>query len=184
MRIETDRAALLIVDFQERLAAAMAPDVVVSCERNIVLLIELARRRAIPIVVSEQYPKGLGPTVAPIAKALEGLTVERIEKMAFSCVAAPGFTELYRRIGRTQWIVTGMETHVCMYQTARDLVVLGAEVHVPADTVSSRVPANVKVGLQLIERAGAIITATEALIFDALGTAGTEDFRAMAKLVK
>jgi nicotinamidase-related amidase len=186
LRLDSQRAALLLVDFQERLAAVMAPGEIAACERNIVLLFELARRLHIPVVVSEQYPRGLGPTVAGLKLALSdpGLVVEKVEKIEFSCVDSPAFKEVHRRLGRDQWIVVGMEAHVCVYQTARDLVALGARVHVPADAVISRAPANVRIGLDLCTRAGAIVTGTETVVFDALRRAGTDEFRALSRLLK
>jgi nicotinamidase-related amidase len=186
LRIDRGRAALLLVDFQERLAAVMAPGEVAACERNIVLLFELARQLKIPVVVSEQYPKGLGPTVAGLSGALNqpGLTVERIEKIEFSCVDSPAFLEVHRKLQRDQWIVVGMEAHVCVYQTARDLVGMGSRVHVPADAVVSRAPSNVHIGLDLCGRAGAAVTTTETVVFDALRRAGTDEFRALSRLLK
>jgi nicotinamidase-related amidase len=186
LRLDSQRAALLLVDFQERLAAVMAPGEIAACQRNIVLLFELARQLRIPVVVSEQYPRGLGPTVPGLKAALAepGLTVERIEKIEFSCADSPAFKEVHRRLGRDQWIVVGMEAHVCVYQTARDLVALGARVHVPADAVISRAPANVRIGLDLCTRAGAIVTGTETVVFDALKRAGSDEFRALSRLLK
>jgi nicotinamidase-related amidase len=186
LHLDPARAALLVVDVQERLAAAMAPGDVAGCERNLLVLVELARRLKLPVVLSEQYPKGLGPTLAPVRAALAepGLELSRIEKMTFSCTDDPGFLEVHRRLGRDQWIVAGMETHVCVYQTARGLASLGATVHVPGDAVTSRSAANVHLGLRLCERAGAIVTGTEVLVFDALVRAGTDDFRALSRLVK
>jgi nicotinamidase-related amidase len=186
LRLERNRAAMLVIDVQERLAAVMAPGEIAAAERNILLLLELARRLQIPVVASEQYPRGLGPTVPALRAALAepGLTVERIEKIAFGCTDDPAFVEIYRRLGRDQWIVVGMEAHVCVYQTVRGLAALGATVHVPADAVVSRAPANLHLGLGLIARAGGVITASEIVVFDALGRAGTDEFRAMSKLVK
>jgi len=184
-RLDRQRAALLLVDFQERLAAVMAPGEVAACERNIVLLLELCRRLQIPVVVSEQYPRGLGPIVQGLRSCLgEGLIVERIEKIEFSCVDSPAFREAHARLRRDQWIVVGMEAHVCVYQTARDLVALGNKVHVPADAVISRAPSNVRIGLDLCSRAGAIVTGTETVVFDALRKAGTDEFRALSRLLK
>jgi nicotinamidase-related amidase len=186
LRLNSQRAALLLVDFQERLAAVMAPGEIAACQRNIVLLFELARQLRIPVVVSEQYPRGLGPTVPALKLALSepGLTIDKVEKIEFSCVDSPAFKDVHRRLGRDQWIVVGMEAHVCVYQTARDLVALGARVHVPADAVISRAPANVRIGLELCTRAGAIVTGTETVVFDALRRAGTDEFRALSRLLK
>jgi nicotinamidase-related amidase len=184
MRLDRARAALLVVDVQERLAAAMAPGEIASCERNILLLCELARRLGFPVVASEQYPRGLGPTLPALRAALTEASATAIEKMTFSCTDDPTFLETYRRLGRDQWIVTGMEAHVCVYQTARGLVAMGATVHVPSDAVVSRAPTNMHAGLHLAERAGAIITTTEVLVFDALVRAGTDEFRALSRMVK
>jgi nicotinamidase-related amidase len=186
MRIERGRAALLVVDVQERLAAVMAPGDRITCEKNILILLEMARLLRLPVVVSEQYPRGLGPTVRPLQAALEdpSLSLSRVEKMTFGCTDDPSFLEVHRRLGRDQWIVVGMETHVCVYQTARGLVAMGSTVHVPADAVMSRAPSNVHRGLDLVARAGAIVTATEAVVFDVLERAGTDEFRALSKLVK
>ncbi len=186
MRIERGRAALLVVDVQERLAAAMAPGDRIGCEKNILILLEMARLLRLPVVLSEQYPRGLGPTVPALRAALEdpSLSLSRIEKMTFACTDDPSFIEVHRRLGRDQWIVVGMETHVCVYQTARGLVAMGATVHVPADAVTSRAPSNVHRGLDLVARAGAIVTATEAVVFDILERAGTDEFRALSKLIK
>jgi nicotinamidase-related amidase len=186
LRINRTRAALLIVDFQERLAAAMAPGEIAATERNILLLLEMARRLHLPVVVSEQYPRGLGPTVPALRAALEepGLALEKVEKLEFGCADSPEFVEIQRRLGRDQWIVCGMEAHVCVYQTARGLVATGARVHVPADAVVSRAPTNARIGLELCSRAGAIVTCTETVVFDALRRAGSDEFRALSRLLK
>ncbi len=198
LRIDPSRAVLLVVDVQERLAAVMDPADREVCERNIVTLVEMARRLAIPVVLSEQYKKGLGLTVKPIEDALAapGLTLARFEKLEFSCSESAAFAPIFaghRAAGRDQWIVTGMETHICVYQTARGIAdqseggVAGkgaVTVQVPRDAVLSRSRDNRTVGLSLCERAGAVITATETVVFDALGKAGTDDFKALSKLIK
>jgi nicotinamidase-related amidase len=182
LRIDPARAVLLVVDVQERLWAAMPEDGRAEVQRNVLILVELARRLGVPVVASEQYPKGLGRTVAALDAALAG--AERFEKLEFSCAAAPAFGPIRDRLGRDQWIVVGMESHVCVYQTARDLAARGATVHVPADAVISRSADNRAVGLELCARAGAVVTSTEVVVFDALHAAGSDDFRAMSKLVK
>jgi nicotinamidase-related amidase len=202
LRLDEADAALLVVDFQERLAAVMDPTERARCERNITILIELARRLAMPVVVSEQYPKGLGPTVAALAAqlgmagalvtgdatarppALPAGYATRFEKVAFGCTAEPGFDDVLASVGRTQWIVVGMETHICVYQTARGLAARGLRVHVPADAVISRSADHRAVGLDLLGRAGALVTTTETVAFDALKVAGTDDFRAISRLVR
>lgn len=186
LRLDAGRAALLLVDFQERLAAAMPAVERAACERNVLILIETAQQLRLPVVSSEQYPKGLGPTVASVTQALKrpGLDVHRFEKMAFGCTDEGAFADIYRRLARSQWIVSGMETHVCVYQTARGLRGWGAAVHVPADAVLSRTAENRRVGQELIERAGGVITSTEAVVFDVLKHAGTDEFKALSRLLK
>jgi nicotinamidase-related amidase len=177
---------VLVVDVQDRLAAAMPPEARAACERNVGLLVELARRKGMPVVVSEQYPKGLGPTTRAVQDAIAapGVEVHRFEKVEFACPDAPPFGDIFARLGRRQWIVAGMEAHVCVYQTVRGLAAAGAAVHVPRDAVVSRTAENHAVGLDLIERAGGIVTSTEVVVFDALQRAGTDDFKALSKLIK
>lgn len=186
LRLDPAKAALLVVDVQERLWMAMAPEDRAMCLKNLTILVELARRLAMPVVLSEQYPKGLGPTVPEIAAAVaaEGIDLRRLEKVEFSCAAAPAFAPLWDELRREQWIVAGMESHVCVYQTVRDLADRGAAVHVPADAVISRTRENRAIGLELAARAGGIVTSTEVLVFDALKKAGSEDFKALSKMVR
>lgn len=186
LRFDPARAAVLLIDFQERLAAAMPADDRDACVRNIRVLLAMAARLGLPVVVSEQYPKGLGPTVASLGEALAapGLRVERLEKLEFACTENAAWDGIAARVGRTQWTVCGVEAHVCVYQTARGLLERGLSVHVPVDAVAARVPANKRVGLDLMGRAGAVLTATEVLVTDALGRAGTDDFRALMSLLK
>jgi nicotinamidase-related amidase len=176
----------LVVDVQEKLSAAMPKEALQTVERNIGILCEAARRFELPVVWSEQYPRGLGPTNSAVRAALEPLggRVQRLEKTVFSVVAAPEFASLGQTGSRDQWILCGMETHVCIYQTVRDLVARGATVHVPEDAVCSRAEHNWKRGLTLCEAAGATITSTETVVFDLLGSAGSEDFKALSRMVR
>jgi nicotinamidase-related amidase len=144
-----------------------------------------------PLVVSEQYPRGLGPTVPGIVAELEaavaaGSRLLRLEKTAFACTEEPAFGPLLEALGsqRRQWLVTGMESHVCVWQTVRGLLALGRAVQVIEDAVLSRQPANHRVGLRLCERASAVVTSTETVAFDALVRAGSEDFKAISRRVK
>jgi nicotinamidase-related amidase len=182
------RAALLVIDIQERLAPAMPDDVRARVERNAAVLIEAARRIEIPVIASEQYPKGLGRTVPSLAAALDaGGPVDRLEKVEFSVCDAAAFAPLASKLaaaGRDQWIVTGMECHVCVWQTVRGLRGRGGAVHVVADAVSSRTKANWRLGLELARAAGAVVTSTETVVFDLLGRAGTDDFKALSRLIK
>ena len=179
------RAALLVVDIQERLAAAMPEEALQQCVRNTAVLIETARRMWMPIVVSQQYPRGLGPTLAPIEDALrDAPTLHRFDKLVFSAADAPDFAALAPKLGRDQWIIAGMEAHVCVYQSARGLVHRGYQVHVAADAITSRSTANFKIAKKLLAGCGAIVSSTETCVFDLLGTAGDVEFKALSRLIK
>jgi nicotinamidase-related amidase len=183
--LSRSRAALLVVDIQDRLVPAMPADALAAVIRNAVILIQAADQLGLPIVVSQQYPRGLGVTARPIEDALAAARgVHRFDKLEFSAAAAPAFAALAPGLGRDQWIVCGMETHVCVYQSARDLAARGWDVHVCADAVCSRTPGNREIGLGLLARAGAIVTSTEVCVFDLLGRAGSDEFRALSKVIK
>lgn len=180
------RAALLVVDIQERLVAAMPEEIAARVVRNTQILIDAAARLGLPIVVSQQYPKGLGPTLPAIEASLAaaGDAVHRFDKLEFSAAATPPFGAIAPVLRRDQWLVTGMEAHVCVLQTARDLAARGLQTHVVADAVCSRTKANWRIGLAHAERAGAIVTSTEVAGFELLGRAGTEEFKAFSKAIK
>jgi len=187
--LSRDRAALLVIDIQERLAVAMAEEVRAQVFRNTAILIEAAHRLGLPIVVSQQYPKGLGPTVEAVQLALaaarsSGGAVHEFDKLEFSAAACGDFQALAPKLGRDQWILAGMETHVCVYQTARGLLERGSQVHVAIDAAASRTTANWKVGKKLIERCGGVVTSTETVVFDLLGRAGTDEFKALSRAIK
>jgi nicotinamidase-related amidase len=155
--------------------------------RNVATLCEAAVRFALPVVVSQQYPRGLGATIGPIEEALVALPpaqLHRFDKLDFSAAAAPEFAPIARAVGRDQWLVAGMEAHVCVYQTVRQLREGGAAVQVVTDAVLSRTEGNRRVGLGLIERTGAVPTSTEVVVFDLLQRAGTDDFKALSKLIR
>ncbi len=179
------RAALLVVDIQERLVPAMPAAVYEQVVKNSTILIQAARTLGLPIVVSQQYPKGLGPTVPQIEAALAGAAeLYRFDKLEFSAAAAPGFAAVAPKLARDQWVVCGMETHVCVYQTLRGLVARGYQAHVAADAVSSRTKANWRVGLGLAEKAGAVVTSTEVCVFDLLERAGSDEFKLLSKAIR
>lgn len=187
LAVDPARAVLLVVDVQERLAAVMPDEGMAALLKNLGTLIETARRFSIPVVLSQQYPRGLGPTVYAVEQALGELPaglVHRFDKVEFSACAAPGFAPLASELDRDQWLVTGLEAHVCVYQSARGLCEGGAAVQVVADAVQSRTPENRSIGLSLCRDAGAVITSTEVVVFDLLGKAGTEDFKALSRRIR
>jgi len=184
--LSPNRAALLVIDVQEKLAAAMPPDVMQRMVRNLGVLVETSRRLGLPVVVTEQYPKGLGPTLPAVSEMLSplGEQVQRFEKVDFSVCGNRDFQGLYQTLCRDQWLILGMESHICVWQSVRDLRNRGAIVHVMTDAVASRTEENRKIGLDLCERAGALMSSTETAMFDLLGKAGTDDFKVLSKLIR
>jgi nicotinamidase-related amidase len=181
------KAGVCIIDMQEKLAAAMPEKVLRGTLRNCLNVIEAARVLDLPIAVSEQYPKGLGRTLPVVAESVLRLPRERVfffDKLQFSCVGTGGFDNWVRQTGREQWILAGMEAHVCVLQTARAMAGLGFEVHVPRDAVVSRTMANWEIGIQVMDRCGVLVTSTEIAVFDLLKKAGTDEFRQLSRIVK
>jgi nicotinamidase-related amidase len=179
LRMEREKAALLVIDVQERLCAAMDRDQLDRLMNRTVAAIRGARALGIPVVATEQYPKGLGPTSGLVKVELgEERPVEKIE---FSATV----DEVMRRLGgRTQVMVTGMETHVCVFQTVRDLVGRGVQPFLCVDAALSRSDEDRRVGVELCKEAGAVITTVETALFDLLGKAGTAEFKAISNAVR
>ena len=180
-KLDRKNACVLLVDVQDRLTPAMPPDALARLVKYAKALIGAGKELDLPVLATEQYPKGLGRTLPELR---EMLPEPPLEKTHFSCGADPAFASRLERTRRKQVIVTGMETHVCVFQTARDLVAMGYEVHVCADAVSSRTEEHRRVGLELCREAGAIITTAETAIFDLLHQAATPEFKKVAPLVK
>ncbi len=176
---------LVLIDCQVKLANAMPSEVLGRAVRNWVALAEMGARMKLPVCASEQYPQGLGSTLPVLKETLLKVMppTRWVEKLDFSCCDTPLFQQ-FLAIGRTTFVVAGMETHVCVYQTVRAMVARGLRVHVPADACVSRVKENWRTGLSLMERAGAVITSTETVLFDLVKRAEGENFRALTKLVK
>lgn len=175
-KLDRDRAALVVIDVQEAFRKAVPgfDDVV----RATAALVRGAEAVGIPVVITEQYPKGLGATVPEVAERLPA-GVEPLDKLSFSAREAEGF-DLH---GRDQALVCGVEAHVCVSQTVLDLLDEGLEVHVALDAVGSRFERDERVGIEKAERAGAVITSVEAALFELVGRAGTEVFRRVQALV-
>lgn len=169
-----------MIDVQERLVPVIHAHQAVV--REMVRVITGARLLSVPVVASVQYPRGLGPLVPAVAAALGG--VVPVEKAAFSCMLEPAFVDALRATERDQVIVVGIEAHVCVAQTVLDLLARGWRVQVVADAVSSRTPENAARGIARCAAAGAVVTSTEAVLFDWLETSGTDAFRAISALVK
>lgn len=181
VKLDRRTAAVLLVDVQERLTPAMPADALERVVKYATALIEGAKTLGVPVLATEQYPKGLGATLPALARLLPS---PALSKVHFSCGADPAFAAALEATGRKQVVITGMETHVCVFQTARDLVAMGYEVHVCADAVSSRTEEHRKVGLELCREAGAIVTTAETALFDLLHQAATPEFKKVSALVK
>ena len=176
MKLDPERAALLVIDVQEAFRRAVPTFGEVA--RASAALVRGAEAVGIPITVTEQYPQGLGSTVPEVAAVLPA-DVEPIEKVCFSAPQADGFD----LAGRDQVLVCGIEAHVCVSQTVLDLLDLGVEVHVAKDAVGSRFEENKEIGLGKAEHAGAVITSVEQALFELVGGAGTEEFKRIQRVV-
>jgi nicotinamidase-related amidase len=183
-RLDPAHTLLVVVDVQEKLAAVMPQPAMERLRAGALILLEAARLLGVTVVASEQYPKGLGPTIAPIADRLREMGVEPVAKSTFDALGEPRIAAAVSARAARAAVVVGMETHICVFQTVRELARRGLEVHVPSDAVASRREENRAVGLGLCERAGAVITSAEAVAFDWLGRAGTDEVRAISKLVR
>lgn len=157
----------------------------VALERNIERLIRGMDILEMPVLVTEQYTKGLGPTEGAIRRALlETGGYSPIEKSCFSAYGCDAFVDELKKSHRKQILVAGVETHVCVYQTVSDLIERGYEVSVVADAVSSRSAVNREIALQRMTSEGAKITSTEMALFEILINSGTQEFRDISRLVK
>src|SRR5262249_28319689 len=150
---------------------AMPPEILEATTRRWLALIEMAGALKLPLAISEQYPKGLGPTLPALKEAAARGGARHLEKVDFSCCQAPGSEPF---LDGKSWIVGGMETHICVYQTVRDLVARGVAVQVPLDACVSRRKLDWKTGGALMQKAGAQITTTETVLFDLVGRAGSD----------
>jgi nicotinamidase-related amidase len=174
--LNKDESSLLVIDIQEKLAAVMKmKEAVIG---NCLHLIELSKMLHMPIVVTEQYPKGLGPTVEELRNAIPDYTP--VEKLTFSCCEEPAFMKQVKDLNRKTIILTGMETHICVLQTCIGLLHNGFDVHLVSDAVCSRTSENWKTGIEFMRDAGAVITSTETVLFQLLRRAGTGEFRAIS----
>jgi nicotinamidase-related amidase len=183
-RLEPRSTLLLLVDIQERLAAAMPGATLERLVKNVGILLDAARILGVHVVATEQYPKGLGRTLAPLAERLSARGVTPIEKLDFSALDDAAASRAIASLQPRAIVVAGMETHVCVFQTARDLAARGFATHVVADAVASRTEENRLAGLTLATRSGALETVTEAVVFDWQRRAEGEAFKSISKLVR
>lgn len=178
--LDKNNSVLVIIDIQDKLAAVMKHKEQVA--DNCLHLIEAAKLLNVPIIVTEQYPKGLGRTINEIKKALPHY--EPLEKLTFDCCKGGGFLKKLSSLGRKQIILPGMEAHVCVLQTCLSLLKKKYSVHIVSDAVCSRKKDDYLTGREMMRDAGAVITCTETVLFQLLEKAGTLDFKAISKRIK
>ena len=175
-----DNTALLVIDMQGKLAEVMHDKETLFA--NVQRMVQGAKTLNVPILVTEQVPEKLGATRPEIGQYLEG--VEPISKSSFSCCGDEGFMTQITALNRQQILIVGIETHVCVYQTAVDLLNQDYEVQLVTDAVSSRTPENRQIGLNRIQDAGAALTSTEMVLFELLRVAEGPQFKEISKIVK
>lgn len=177
MLLNLDESLLLLIDVQEKLIPAIVDKdkLIDRCS----WLLKLAARLKVPVIVSEQYPKGLGATIEPL-RTLAG-EAQTIEKVSFSCMQEPNFLKCLERHQRKQLILIGIEAHVCVLQTALELHQSGYAVFVVVDAVGSRNTLDFKYGLKRMKQAGIQLITAEMVFFEWVKKAGTPEFKALSQ---
>ena len=178
--LQVDKCALVVIDIQGKLAQLMyRKDALFENAQKLIKGVQVLE---IPIIVTEQYPQGLGPTIPEISTLFTDF--KPLPKVAFSCCGDEGFQKELLAVDRPQILVCGIETHVCVYQTTVDLLASGYEVEVVADVVSSRTAENREISLQRMRDEGAGITSVEMALFELMKAAEGPKFKAVSKIVK
>lgn len=182
-KCDVENSLLLIIDIQTKLGQAMPTKVLNRVISNTSLLARAAGLLNVPVLVTEQYPQGLGPTITDISDALPATAVT-LDKTAFSCVAAQGFDDALERANRKQMIIVGMESHICVLQSALDLLTAGYDVYVVEDAVCSRRLENYQNALDRLRQAGVGILSAESAIFEWLVHSRHEHFKAISAMLR
>ena len=182
-RLDPAETMLLVIDVQTQLTAAMKPEVVAMVEANINILVNASKELTIPILCTEQYRKGIGPTLDSITKNM-GNSFKPVEKLYFSAWGESAFRDIYGSINKKYVMISGMESHVCVLQTTLDLLEQGYLVHVISDAVCSRYKNDWENAMNFLREAGAVISTTEIAVFQLLKKAGTPTFRTISPMFK
>ena len=180
---QADKSCLLIVDIQTRLTSVMPGKVLDRLERNSTLLLKTAGQLSIPVLVTQQYPQGLGPLVPDIENALPDDS-KLFEKTCFSCADADNFMQELKTSGKKQVIIAGIEAHICVLQTAFDLLCAGYSVFVVIDAVCSRQRENYENAISRLQQSGVITCNTESVIFEWLKDSRHEHFKQISALLR
>lgn len=173
-------SVLIIIDVQGKLAQLMHQKEILF--KNIQIVIKGVQALGIPIIWLEQVPDKLGQTIPEVSSLLPHM--QPFSKSTFSCCSIEEFQTAFKKLNRKQILILGIETHICVYQSTRDLLKQGLEVFVVADAVSSRTLENKQIGLELMKSAGAVLTSGEAALFEMLKSADHKNFKEIAKIVK
>lgn len=180
-KLEADKAVLVVIDIQERLVTAMPQKVYTRMRNTVAMLVEAAKLFGIPVVTTEQYPQGIGHTVPELA---ELCSAKVVEKVSFGCCGEPDFIAAMGESGRSQVLVTGMEAHVCVYQTVLGLLEDGYHVHLVRDAICSRNKIDFLSGIANAAEAGAVVTTAETALFQLMRESTHDRFKAISRLVK
>lgn len=179
--LQADQAVMVVVDVQEKLVPAMNERVSGRVIQHISMLLDGLAAMDVPVIATEQYPRGLGATISELSSATQQHCVE---KVAFSCCGEPDFLQVLEATGRKQVILVGMEAHVCVYQTLIDLLHRGYQVHLVADAICSRFKSDYDTALKMAPQLGAVVTTTEMALFQLLKVAGGDAFKTVSGLAR
>jgi len=179
--LNKEQTALIVIDVQEKLVPAMDERICGQVVGHINMLLEGCKSMGIPVIATEQYPRGLGNTIGELAGATDK---ECVEKVAFSCAGEPNFITALEKTGAKQVILVGMEAHVCVYQTLIDLLDRGYVVHLVRDAICSRFKSDYQTAITMATQMGAVLTTTEIALFQLVAVAGGEDFKLVSKLAR
>jgi len=175
-----ENTTMVVIDVQEKLFPAISEKQ--AALDNMRICIETAKLFGLPVVATEQYPQGLGPTIPEVQEVLPPCPV--ISKVHFSCFGSDEFTDTLAKTGAQNLIIVGIETHICVAQTSLDALARGYKVFTIGDATSSRTRANWSFGLDKMRQAGVMVSSTEAMLYEIAERAATEEFKALLKLVK
>ncbi|MFO0678776.1 MAG: isochorismatase family protein [Polyangiaceae bacterium] len=183
-RVTPADSVVVVIDAQDRLVPALAEVDRDPCVRRIGVLLDVARELGVPVLATEQYPKGLGPTVPSVKGKLDALGVVPVAKTTFDATGEPAFVRALAAVPARRVILVGFEAHVCVFQTARELARRGLHPIVIADATASRRVEDKILGHALADRAGALVMPLETVVFDWLERAGTPTFKAVSAFLK
>lgn len=179
-KLMKDGSVLVVVDVQDKLLHAIHEWQEVLA--NTVKMVKYAQTLNVPVIITEQYPRGLGQTSQALLEVMTDKSI--VEKTVFSCFGADGFAGKLNEFGAKTLVITGIETHICVNQTALDALARGYQVHIIADAVGSRAPFNKEIGLDKMRQAGAVISSAEIALYEWLERSDTKEFKAVLPLVK